>query len=276
MKQIKWIIYCHIHHESDRRYVGLTKMTWRKRWNRHVYCAVKRNDKTHFANAIRKYGKDAFDHKVLEVCNSLEEGNAAEEKWIEHFDSTNPEKGFNLKRGGAHTPHPVKNPWDRPEFRAKMKRHLKSFIAAGQSPEARAASKAALNTPESKVKRSAAAKASLARPETRKKREAMRADPAYGKTISDSLKASLFSDEARARMSEASRSSATPEVRERRSASLRKSMSRPKTRQKLSVSSKRAWSDPEYREKILSRETSEETRKNFRKPLPDADILPSR
>ena len=109
MGQSRWTVYCHIHRATGRRYVGLTKKTWRKRWNQHVYTASKLAKKgwSHFANAIRKYGKDAFDHEVLEVCDTLDEANAAEEKWIEHFDSRNPEKGFNLKRGGDHLPHPV-------------------------------------------------------------------------------------------------------------------------------------------------------------------------
>lgn len=95
-----------------------------RRWNSHVYTANRlKGDKpavtSHFANAIRKYGKDAFEHEVLEVCHSVEAANAAERCWIEKLDSTNPEKGFNLMRGGSHTPHHVRNPWDRPEYRAK-------------------------------------------------------------------------------------------------------------------------------------------------------------
>jgi len=45
--------------------------------------------------------------------------NLAEECWIEFYDTRNPEKGFNLIRGGSHTPHSVKNSWDRPEYREK-------------------------------------------------------------------------------------------------------------------------------------------------------------
>lgn len=117
----KWTVYCHIHTESGRRYVGLTKLTMMKRWNRHVYDAIRRSRGiTYFHNAIRKHGKDAFDHEVLETCQTLEEANAAEEKWIAHFDTRDPEKGFNLKKGGDHRPHPVNNPWDRPEYRDKM------------------------------------------------------------------------------------------------------------------------------------------------------------
>ena len=79
-KPIRYTIYCHTHTESGRRYIGLTKLTMMKRWNSHIYTANHvKNGKLaatgHFPNAIRKYGKDAFSHEVLEVCSTLEEAN---------------------------------------------------------------------------------------------------------------------------------------------------------------------------------------------------------
>lgn len=162
-----WTIYCHIHTDSGRRYVGLTRLTMMRRWNSHVHSSNsskggKRMVTSHFANAIRKYGKDAFEHKVLETCDTLEAANAAEQRWIEELGTRDPEKGFNLAKGGAHIPHPKKNPWDRPEyrarmleknkelwenpeFRAKLSRHSKSlpsnpgFVAKMKDPAVRAA-----------------------------------------------------------------------------------------------------------------------------------------
>lgn len=121
MKQSRWTVYCHVHRESGRRYVGVTKKTWRQRWNQHVYTSTKLAKKgwSHFANAIRKYGPDAFDHEVLETCGTLEEANEAEARWIERFGTRDPEKGFNIKKGGDHRPHPIRNPWDRSEYRRK-------------------------------------------------------------------------------------------------------------------------------------------------------------
>jgi len=114
-------IYCHQHIESGRRYVGQTKKKMLQRWNQHVYTATRESKGwSHFANAIRKYGKDAFSHEILEICYDLEFSNAAEKKWIAHFDTTNPEKGYNFKSGGDHRPHPVRNPWNRPEFRERV------------------------------------------------------------------------------------------------------------------------------------------------------------
>lgn len=115
-----WTIYCHTHVESNRRYIGLTKKTMMFRWNQHVSNAQNKHGKgcAYFWNSIRKYGKDAFSHEVLEICDTLEEGNIAEQKWIKFYDSRNPEKGFNLMKGGEHIPHPIrKNPWNNPEYR---------------------------------------------------------------------------------------------------------------------------------------------------------------
>ena len=118
---IRITLYCHTHIVTGRRYIGLTKKTMLQRWNNHVLNAHKKAGRgcRHFWAAIRKYGKDAFSHEILEVCSSLEVANLAEECWIEFYDTRNPEKGFNLTRGGAHTPHSIKNPWDRPEYREK-------------------------------------------------------------------------------------------------------------------------------------------------------------
>ena len=236
---IVWTIYCHTHTESNRCYIGMTKKTWKQRWNRHVFEALHVKDGYgHFHNAIRKYGKDAFSHEVLEKCYSLEVANLAEECWIELLCTRDPEFGFNLSRGGAHTPHPVKNPWDRPEFRAKAEINLQKMIAAGRTPEARAASKAACQTPESRTKVSAAALVSMNSPETIAKRQVFQQDPAYLNQIADSLRATLSDPQARARMSESSKSSATPEVVAKRSASIRAAYTNPdvKTRHSQAVS----------------------------------------
>ena len=62
-------IYCHIHRASGRRYVGQTRYSMEKRWRQHIYNAI-RGDCRVFAAAILEYGPDAFDHAVLEVCET--------------------------------------------------------------------------------------------------------------------------------------------------------------------------------------------------------------
>lgn len=139
---MKWTIYCHTHITSGRRYVGLTSQTMMQRWNKHVH---KSRSKTrgygHFPNAIRLYGKESFSHEVLEVCETVEQANEAEERWIAHFDTRNPEKGFNIARG-RHVPHPVlRNPWERATYRAKS---LPALLKRNTDPVVRAAISAKL------------------------------------------------------------------------------------------------------------------------------------
>lgn len=259
-----WTIYCHTHRESGRRYVGLTRLTMMRRWNRHVYSAMKPTMTTgfsHFANAIRRYGKDAFNHEVLETCETVEEADAAEEKWIVHFDTRNPAKGFNLLKGGGHTPHPVKNCWDRPDYaavnRGKNMHHL-------LTPEARKAQLASMRSPESRRKRSALTKESQARPEVMARQRELHDDPSYLSRISSSLKESLSSPEAKARMSETTRSlHDDSSYRERVSSSIRKAYEDPDVRRKVSESSRRNWADPVYVEKQRTKVVSDETRRKL-------------
>jgi group I intron endonuclease len=116
---MKWTIYCHMHIETRRCYVGLTSQSMEHRWKTHVSKArSSRGGRWHFPNAIRKYGKGAFSHRILEICDSLEKANLREEAWIELFETRDPEFGFNLTKGGGSQPHPIrKNPWDDPVYR---------------------------------------------------------------------------------------------------------------------------------------------------------------
>lgn len=121
-----WTVYCHTHVETGRRYVGLTSRTWQRRWAQHVSQSFRSNfGRSHFQNAIRLYGKDAFSHEILGIHDTLEAANAAEHEWIEKLGTTDPEKGFNFLKGGSQKPpSPERNPWDRPEYRARQKARL--------------------------------------------------------------------------------------------------------------------------------------------------------
>jgi len=121
-----WTVYCHTHIESGRRYVGLTKKTIMQRWNQHVYMAKSaKGGRWHFPNAIRKYGKDAFEPLVLQKCSTLEIANAYEDYYVDLFRTRDLECGFNLAKGGEHKPHSIrKNPWDDPGFREKALQSL--------------------------------------------------------------------------------------------------------------------------------------------------------
>jgi hypothetical protein len=233
---IVYTIYCHIHAESGRRYIGQTKKTWKTRWNQHVYKSKnhKLGKRSHFWSAVHKYGPDAFDHEILETCSTLEEANAAEQKWIIHFRSNETEFGFNLIRGGSHIPHSITNPWDRPGYRERNM----------------AASKAALNTRESRMRRSAASKKMWADPEFREKNIA-------------AVKESHARPEVRARLS-AAQTGKVLSAEHRAKISANDASRRPEVRKKLSESTKRVMSDPAFREKFAAnfrgKKHSEETR----------------
>lgn len=166
---MSWTIYCHMHIESGRRYIGQTKYSMMHRWHQHCAQAKKfEGRRSHFLCAIRKYGKDAFSHEVLEVCGTLEEANSAEERWIVFHGSRDPARGFNLAKGGQVPPASgAANPWDRPEFRAKQERHIKRFLDEFHTPEAYAARAKAARTPERRAASSAASKKAHARLDVR-------------------------------------------------------------------------------------------------------------
>lgn len=48
---------------------------------------------------MRKYGLDKFSFEVIEECRQ-EDLNDREIYWIKYYDSTNTEKGYNIKLGG--------------------------------------------------------------------------------------------------------------------------------------------------------------------------------
>jgi group I intron endonuclease len=238
MKASHWTIYCHIHTESGRRYIGLTKKTITRRWKEHVSNAAKKRGKGchHFWSAIRKYGKDAFSHEILETCMTLESANAAEEKWILQLDSRNPEKGFNLMRGGIHVPHPIRKnlwddpsyralvmaqSWDDPAYRAKMSKISREV---NSRPEVKAQISAAHTgcplSQERKDRLSEFRKGKRHNPETLAKLSAIQASDEYRAKQSASHLGKKLSRKTKRRIA-ASSKSGDPEVRARISASVR-------------------------------------------------------
>jgi group I intron endonuclease len=51
-------------------------------------------------NAVKKYGKEVFVKEILEDC-SLDIIDVRECYWIEHYDSTNWDIGYNITKGGT-------------------------------------------------------------------------------------------------------------------------------------------------------------------------------
>ena len=81
-------------------YIGQTVQTFSQRWGGHVHAAYTKSHKDYTCplhNAIRKYGEDAFEKSIIEICN-IEELNEREKYWIQYYDSYN--NGYNAALGG--------------------------------------------------------------------------------------------------------------------------------------------------------------------------------
>lgn len=83
---------------NGKTYIGQTKNP-AKRKAGHFYGARKGNQRPLYCS-IRKHGTENFVFEVLEECadDLIDE---CEQRWVAHFDSFNPEKGYNLTSGGS-------------------------------------------------------------------------------------------------------------------------------------------------------------------------------
>jgi group I intron endonuclease len=196
----RWTIYCHTHVESGRRYIGLTKKTILQRWNNHVLNAHKKTGKgcRYFWSAIRKYGKDAFSHEVLEYCSTLEVANQAEEAWVEFYETRNQEKGFNLAKGGSYAPSPES---------LNVGKKISAAVTGRRMSE------------ECKAHLSRIRTGSKHSPETRQKLDAIKQSTQWRERQSASHRGKVTSEETKARI-RASNKSGDPEVRSRIAASV--------------------------------------------------------
>ena len=98
-----WRVYIHTNKINGKIYVGITCREPERRWaNGKGY---KRSHgqsvgDSHFYNAIKKYGWDNIDHRIVAQNMTIEEASAMEKELIAKYDSTNPEKGYNITSGG--------------------------------------------------------------------------------------------------------------------------------------------------------------------------------
>lgn len=95
MKEKNYIVYKHTS-PSNKVYIGITKQTLKARWNNGY--GYKNNE--YFTNAIKKYGKENFKHKILYSNLTLEQAKELEIKTIAYYGSTNRNKGYNITIGG--------------------------------------------------------------------------------------------------------------------------------------------------------------------------------
>lgn len=79
--------------QNNKVYIGQTIRPVEQRFHRHMNDALNNILDTHFARAIRKYGKENFIIEMIDTAESQDELNQKEQYWIRYYDSVN--KGYN-------------------------------------------------------------------------------------------------------------------------------------------------------------------------------------
>lgn len=92
-----YIVYCHINKTNGKTYVGLTSQSTNERWGKD---GSGYQSSPHFWNAIKKYGWDNFEHIILESGLTKEAASQKEKEYIEYYNSTDPNFGYNMRGGG--------------------------------------------------------------------------------------------------------------------------------------------------------------------------------
>lgn len=86
---------------TGKKYIGMHK------WNKDSIDVNYLGSGLLLTKVINKYGKENFSSIILEKCETLDELNDAEIKWISKFDAVNSDNYYNIARGGeGHTCDP--------------------------------------------------------------------------------------------------------------------------------------------------------------------------
>jgi hypothetical protein len=81
-------------------YIGQTVKTLAKRKAGHKFMSLKMDVRTAFQISLLDEGFDNFTWEQIDQADTAEELDQKEQAWIAHYDSTNPDKGYNLSPGG--------------------------------------------------------------------------------------------------------------------------------------------------------------------------------
>ena len=79
--------------QNNKIYIGQTIRPIKDRFNRHMTDALNNVIDTHFARAIRKYGRDSFVYEEIDTAQNQNELNQKEQYWINYYNSI--EYGYN-------------------------------------------------------------------------------------------------------------------------------------------------------------------------------------
>lgn len=93
-----YYVYTIAHVSTGRLYIGFSSNV-HKRWIKHQELA-KSSAGSYIHAALRKYGFEKFEFKVLQEFLHKEDALSAERYWISFFRSNEKDYGFNLTEGG--------------------------------------------------------------------------------------------------------------------------------------------------------------------------------
>ena len=85
---------------NKKQYIGET-INFEERKAKHL--AALRSNKHHsikLQRAYNKYGEENFKKEIIGICNSYEEMNEAEKKWIKYYNAVLSDEFYNIAEGG--------------------------------------------------------------------------------------------------------------------------------------------------------------------------------
>ncbi len=104
--------------KNNKIYIGQSKNI-KNRMRQHFFQMKKgTHGNEHMKRAYEKYGKEAFSFSVIEYCEP-EILHEREFFWINHYDSGNSEKGFNILKDVNYAKSMI-SLWAEPEFKKRM------------------------------------------------------------------------------------------------------------------------------------------------------------
>jgi group I intron endonuclease len=95
------IVYLVHNRVNGKVYIGQTMRSLATRWSEHKSDAIRNCGEMVLHHAIRKYGPEAFEVRVLCTADTPEQLNFKEQFYIARFDSLHRDRGYNRAPGGA-------------------------------------------------------------------------------------------------------------------------------------------------------------------------------
>lgn len=186
------IVYTITNRTNHKQYVGQTVQPIEIRWTQHVSDALSKTGRClALHNAIRKYGRDAFDVEAVIACDDQAELDRVEVMAIQAGNTLAPH-GYNLRTGGGHGRHSD-------ESKARMSIAQKARVISPEHRDKIAAShRGKKHGPASPERRARIGAANKGKPGWNKGKHL---SPEHRAKISAAQKGKKHSPEARAKMS---------------------------------------------------------------------------